>query len=803
MKAVASRKALRAAAAAILAFLLLEASGNASGSPVAASATVERTLFVVVVLAGAVFARPSRRDDGRWSVPRAGLAVAGIGILAALFASARQSAEGAWVTIAAFFALTLAAASVPARSGHRGEKLVRVLLLAGAAGAAPMAAVEVESRFSHEEIFVALEALLMALVWLSLLASAAALGPRESPARGVAAGPRALALGAAALSVAGLAASVGAYQRSFSPPHAPAYPGVSPERPFLCGEGAPDPETFEGSRVLAELLARVEANPAKAAPEEGMLALATGERGRAAAFRAKLLREVEAGEFSRHGETKHWQYDAALRAYYYPRVRAAFPGLFTPSDERRAAAWFAQINRRALTPGVDDLLYALAFGKRPEGPYENQENGAGLLALLEAGGLAAPDLSRQNRRYLDRAPRGWEARFRNNDDSFSYQPEWIDNAYFLALRSRHEPREAMRRSFRWLLLQAEPDGLPPSYNVALPPVLPATAYLGSILLGDPELLWLSGRSARTFARRGLFLPAQPGVERAVELEARSPSVGTCLLYADSGTPNRVGPLAPDKIVFRDGWTRDSAYLLVNLRFSGWHRYRATNAVLSFRRGAPRVGEKRGAPFSWMPLERRIFRDKRIPREYTNGLLVEPTGFAAALSRLAGFGGPWAQDPPHFARIEAFSTGATVDRSTTAVSDWRGWSHRRSIAFHHGGPIVIVDDASGPSGRVAGISWHVAGSPEPGGTRFRLSGDPPGELVLLPLERPGGAVEARTAPGFPNLDLLYRPARPGRLALASVFLTGRWSGARVELRGAAVGRILEISREGERLSVALP
>jgi hypothetical protein len=28
----------------------------------------------------------------------------------------------------------------------------------------------------------------------------------------------------------------------------------------------------------------------------------------------------------------------------------------------------------------------------PEGPYENQENGAGLLALLEAEGLADPAL---------------------------------------------------------------------------------------------------------------------------------------------------------------------------------------------------------------------------------------------------------------------------------------------------------------------------------------------------------------------------------------------------------------------------
>lgn len=798
-----SGRTLSAVAAAILAVLLLEASRAASGSPVAAPAILERALFAAAVLAGAVLARPWRQQDGRWSAPGAGLAVAGGGTLAALAASIRGSAAGAWVAIGALFALTLAAASVPARPGHRAERAVRVLLLAAAAPAAAMAAVEIESRFSHEEIFVALEALLLGAVWMSLLGALAALGPRATPPRGVRLRPRALGFGVAVLGAGGLGAAVASYQHSFSPREAPGYSGISPESPFLCGEGATDPETFGGRGVFTELLALVEANPRRSAPEEGMLALASGDPKRAAAFRAKLLAEAGQGEFSRRRETKHWQHDASLRAYYYPRVRAAFPGLFAPAEQRRVAAWFAAINRKALSPGLDDAIYALAFAKRPEGPYENQETGAGLLALLEAEGLAAPDLSERNRLYLDRVPRGWDVRFRNSDDSYSYQPEWIDHAFFLALRSGHAPREAIRRSFQWLLLQAGPDGLPPDYNAALPPALPGTAYLGASLLRDPGLLWLAGRSARSFARRGLALGAQPGVERPVELEARSPSAGSCLLFADSGLPNRAGPPAPDKIVFRDGWTPDSAYLMLNLRFSGWHRYRATNAVVELRRGQTLVGEKRGMPFSWMPLERRIFRDKRIPREYTNGLLIEPTGFAAALSRLAGFGGPWAQDPPHFARVEQFRTGAAADRSTTIVSGWRGWSHRRTIVFHHDGPIVVLDEAEGPSGRAAAVAWHVAGSPEPGGRRFRLAGAPAAELLLLALEEPAGSVEVRTARGFPPLDLLYRPPRAGRLRLASIFLTGRWSGARAELRGAAAGRVLEISREGERLSLPLP
>ena len=334
------------------------------------------------------------------------------------------------------------------------------------------------------------------------------------------------------------------------------------------------------------------ADPRAGVAEDGMLALATADRARAGAFRRRLLDEASREIFSRRGETKYWQFEASLRAYYYPRVRDAFPGLFSPEDERRVAAWFAAINRRALSPGLDDAIYALAFRKAPEGPYENQENGAGLLALLEAGGLAAPELAARNRAYLDRVPRGWEARFRNNDDSYGYQPEWIDNAYYRSLRSGRLPFDAARRSFEWLLLQAEPGGRPPDYNAAVPPMLPGSAYLGALLTRDPTLLWLAGRSVRAFERAGLALPAQPGAERALDATGVSPTAGSCLLFADSGLPNRVGPLAPDKVVLRDGWSESSLYLLLNLRFSGWHRYRATNAIV--RVVARRRDARRGA-----------------------------------------------------------------------------------------------------------------------------------------------------------------------------------------------------------------
>jgi len=785
--------------AAALAVALLEASRALWGAPATAAGTLERALFVAAAIVAAGLCRPGRLPDGRWMIPPAGALFAAAAVFAALLAAGSTGVAMAWIAITALFAVTLGAGAGPERA------VGRALLLALAAGGAAMGAVEAESRFADEEIFAALEALLFAATWLALLASVRMLFPQApTPRRGLRVSPRVLASAALLLAAGGLAAAVAAYHRSFSPLDVPSYPGISTQAPFLCGKGVPDAERFDGRSVFADLLARVAANPRLTPPEEGMLALGTREARRAAAFRSGLLEEAAAGRFTRTSEMKYWQYEASQRAYYYAEVRRNFPGLFTPGDERALATWFAAINRKALAVRLDDLIYAVAFDKFPEGPYENQENGAGLLSLLEKEHLASPELSPRNRRYLDRAPRGWEVRFRNNDDSYGYQREWIHNAYFESLRTGRFPTDAMRRSFEWLLLQVPPGGFPPSYDTAAPPSLPGTAYLGARLLQDPQLLWLSGKSVRALAQRGLALQAQPGVEGPVSGEGVSPSTGSCLLFADTGLPTAVGPLAPDKIVFRDGWADGSGYLLLNLRFTGWHRYRATNAIVTLQSGDARAEERRGQPFPWLPRERRIFRDKRIPRENLNGLLVEQAGFSAAVSRLTGFGGRWAQDPPRLARVEEFHTGPEVDRSTTAVSDWRGWSHRRIVAFFHGGgPIVVVDQASGPASRQAAVAWHVDATREPEGMRFSLGAGSRAELVLLSTDGSSGAVETRRLPEAGKLDVLYEPVRPGRLDLASVFLPERWRGAKVEIRSEGAAKALVVWRGEERLSVPLP
>lgn len=677
-------------------------------------------------------------------------------------------------------------------------------VLAIAAGLFPVWVAQIESHFADEEFFAALQVPILSAFWLLLLLARVTLERSAGLSRGapndVRPVRRWLTVGLAVVAALGLGITVRAYQRSFYPPEAPSYPGISEDNPFICGETLPDSQIFDGVDVFRRLLARVEANSQAGAPEYGMLALGTGEEQWAQAFRQSLLQEAAEGRFTGPAHSvKSVQFEAALRAYYFPRVQAAFPDLFSEAETRQVREWFAAINRRALTVEWVDLMYALAFSKWPEGPYENQENGAGLLALLEAEGLAAPELSAANRDYLARNRRGWDARFCVTDDAFIYQSEWITNAYFQSLYTGEANPTNLRLSMEWLLLQTLPDGSSLRYNHPGRASQTGIAYAGAGWLGDPRYVWLAGRALENAEKEGRVLFAQPGAETPLSLRGVSPTVGSCLLYGDSGLPNQRGPLAPDKIVFRDGWSSDSAYLLLNLRFSGWHRYKATGTISLVYQNGPLAGEVLdGRPFSWLPMGRSLFRDKRIPRENLNGLVVERVGMEEVLYRLTGFDGPWAQDPPYYAEVLAFETGLEMDWAYIRLTDWHGWRHDRRVYFYHnGGPIVVVDEAVGTPGSGAALVWHFTGDGLWDGQRIYLrSGDDPAEALIAPLS-PAGRVSVQ-GDGNTGRHVVYYDAADGRLRLATLFLLGQWAGAEVEFDAAE--QALRIT--GSRASIVL-
>jgi hypothetical protein len=682
------------------------------------------------------------------------------------------------------------------------------ILLALGIGLSTIAFVQLETNFAEEEFFSAIQALVVAGYWFILLTLEKILSrayKRHKPE--LANYLQLILIGLLCFSaIIGSIIFIRFYQLSFYPKQAPTYSGINSNVPFVCGELQSDSQTYDGKEVFDRILQSLESNPSKSSSEYGMLALGSGDIFWAEKFHDSLLEEARRGLYTEPARSvKYGQYEATFRAYYYARIRERFPGLFSYSENKILLDWFAAINRRALTVELVDWLYAVAFSKRLEGPYENQETGAGLLGLLESQGLADPDSSVKNQDYLNQNLSGWMHRFRNTDDAAVYQPEWINNAYYQSLYSDTTISDNTRLSFEWLLLQASPNGAPLKYNHIGSASFESLAYLGAKLLDDERFIWLSGRALDYKNERGNRVYPQPGVENSTDLMGKSPSQGSCLLFGGSGLPNQIGPLAPDKIVFRNGWASDSTYLLLNLRFTGWHRYKATNTVTLLSQNGNLASDQMSEEiFRWLPVGRSLFRDKRIPRENLNGLIVEKVGLSKILSELTGFGSSWAQDPPYYAKVEEFTTGIKMDSSTTMIEDWNGWNHKRSILFHHEGPIVVIDDARGPTGHTAGVSWNLISDQILDIHRIQLRiGDNPAQVVFVPVS--SGAFETveitSTQKDDPNVHVQFL-SDEGNVSLISVFLTEDWVGGQLQLSQDEDGLVLEIITNDEYLELPL-
>ncbi len=748
-------------------------------------------LFAFAVLLVAVAAAPPPTEMAQLRLPRRTLFLWGAFLLIGLAYWLGENTWLAWLSLAIFYAALLGLAASLGDGRTRAARLFYQAGFALAGGALPVLVAEIESHFSDEEFFTAVAVLEWLAVWLALRAAFGWLRKNiSSPAKNT----RSLAVSRCGLTGFLLALAtlfggitVRAYQHSFFSAEAPAFPGVSAASPFLCENLPAASQTYIGEQTFARLLARLAANPRLEAPDYGMLALGSGDPAWAQQFRQSLLAEAESGKFTQPaGSVKYDQYRAALRAYYYPKVAQTFPDLFSPTETETIQEWFAAINRRAFHVEAVDWMYALAFGDWPQGPYENQENGAGLLALLETNGLADPGLSARNQAYLAENRRGWLQAFRVTDDAAVYQPEWIENAWFQAAYSGETNFANLQRSFEWLKLLAAPDGSPLGYNHLTASALADSAYWGAALTGDAVLLWLAGRALDYLEAHDQPLSAQPGAETALPGEGRSPQSGSCLLYGNSGLPTQNGPLAPDKIVLRGGWEADDLYLLLNLRFSGWHRYKASNAIVSLYQAGPLLVEQSSGPTpAWLPEGRSLFRDKRIPRENLNGLLVSQRGLGAVLYALSGHGSPWAQDPPYYAEVARFEPGEAFDLSVTRLADWHGWQHERAIYFYASGVVAIFDRAAGPRGQAAALTWHLAGENLIPGERILLreegAGQSAAEVLFLPITATPLEFQSEAPVGGQQVLRAEVHAREGgEIQTVTLFLLKDWSGARATL-----------------------
>ncbi len=766
---------LRWLMAVALPMLFLRLSGAANLSD-----WIIRIIFTLAVLlwpaAQSQKTSTSKREPGWFSITAALVGFSLLGLT-----TVWENTLLAWVGLLAWMGGLLALAPSRLARQNLSGLIFDLALSAGLAGGAPILLNQVLIRFSEEEFFMALGVLMLMGFWLLLWFCRNLLLPSQPikiPASAARFAPRrwVLRLGMILFGL-GLTFWVGrVYQHSFYPTDAPNYPGITESSPFICAQVEAAPTGPDAQSVRAAMAAGITQKETLTTNEIAFLALVQADPTAAQTFKTRILQDAHQGLYTQPANSiKYDQYLAAQTLYFYDQVQHAFPNLFSVEEKAEIETWAHQINQRAQTVEWVDWLYALAFSKAPAGAYENQEIGAGLYALLEATHLASPKLSAQNQAYLESFSGGWAGAFRVIDDAITYQPVWITNAYLQSLYNPDVPQDNLRLAFEWLLIQSLPDGAPMGYNFPYNTSLAAVSLFGAMQLQDGRLLWLANQSLD--AKR--YLTAQPGTEQPVPegLLAVQPDIGSCLVFGSSGLPEQHGPLAPDKVIFRTGWEEDDLYLMVNLRFTGWHRYKATNTIPLIYAGEALIKDSYTTePIAWLPEGRATVRDKRIPRENLNGLLVPRRGLDAALQTLLGVGSFWAQDPPYYAEVVSFSTSDALDVAKISLPDWHGWQHNRTIFFYRNGPVFILDDASGPKshGPIA-INWNFASEIKQSGEhRFNVGSPPTLEMVLLGQSNGHLRIENKNS----EPTIAYMVQKENDLNLLTILLTEDWLNAEI-------------------------
>lgn len=430
------------------------------------------------------------------------------------------------------------------------------------------------------------------------------------------------------------------------------------------------------------------------------------------------------------GSVKLWQFEVMVRAYYYNLISKTNPNIFTDTENELIVDWFKKINEEAYKTTWADYIYGFLFKRSPDGLYANQEIGSGMVSVFsEILDQKYPELSKKNREYISKYGVGWKDNFRNPDDGIVYHQQiWIKNAYMMAKfggQENYTYSNNSRNSFEWILLQWPPNGMSPAYNTPRDYTPFDIMTLGSYLFHDGRYLWLVNNMLRNeMENPDRFISYILGLEYfGNNLTLTAPEVGSCYIKGTTGIAQKPGAIKPDKIVLREGWNEDSLYALLNLRFSGWHSYKATNSFISVMYGEPFVVEKLELKMrSWIPQGKANQRDKKIDRTDLNGFQIEKTGLQKIIYQITGLGNEWAQDPPRFAEVLAFNSTPLADYSITRISNWHGWDNTRTSVLVKGNDsfIVVFDQNKGKSPGKVTVTWHLKGDAEINDQSIRLS-----------------------------------------------------------------------------------
>jgi hypothetical protein len=277
-------------------------------------------------------------------------------------------------------------------------------------------------------------------------------------------------------------------------------------------------------------------------------------------------------------------------------------------------------------------------------------------------------------------------------------PETLDNIY-------------SKQSFDWLLKQWPPSGGPLGYNPDVCTILPDVFLLGANLHSSPEFRWL-GEKSLAYARKNKI--ELNGLREGFqffkqEAPTRTPTIDSTYIEAPGNLVQFPTENRPDKIVFRSGWKDDSLYALLNLRYDGFHGYKATNAIASLHYGVPFIVEDLvKISRKYLPKGRARERDDNIGRHRLNGFYIEEPLLNQVLNKIDVLRTRWFQTLPRYTKTNQFHNYNIFDYSRTDIIDWSGWSNYRTCLLVGDAYFAVFDFNKGNFAKQHSIIWHVRG-----------------------------------------------------------------------------------------------
>jgi hypothetical protein len=448
----------------------------------------------------------------------------------------------------------------------------------------------------------------------------------------------------------------------------------------------------------------------------------TGNDSWAEKFKSQLVNEAVNNKYTgKTGSIKFSQREVMVRAMYLLEIQKQVPNFLTEAEQKQLTLWFENIAARIMSPEWVDYLYAVPFHDEPDGPYLNQEIGAGAVAVL-LHFIKDEKLTSRIEHFLKYKASGFLKNYRNPDDSMEYHDVWVENAFVMHRYYNNSPETlmGMKLAIKWLMSQLPQHPVPLEYGLPHNHRPLNTLAIAAFYLKNKQAKWLLEKHLIRLSE------ANEALESTLisfwlwddAVQPEKTVFESMILDGPTGYAFRPGPLAPDKVILRDiaeNTLDESTYLIANLRNIGWHRYPATNTAIRIMfDGDSIAGEniiKR--KHNWLPAGRATHRDKKIDRIRLNGLQIARDGLDGLIGGITGVYSQWRQDVPRTAKVVASGFNNSLQSVTVLLENWHDTDHYRTYLLLDERQLLVIDEIRTRKTRLPKlISWHLQSDFEP-------------------------------------------------------------------------------------------